>query len=616
MLVMLYHFDFPYINGGFVGVDVFFVISGFLITRIIVSELSSGNFSFRIFFFRRAKRIFPALIAVSIFTSLIASVVLNPVLYRKFGASLIASSTFFSNIYFYGQSGYFDFDAITKPLLHTWSLGVEEHFYIVFPLLLFILRRYVSFRNTVFILLFFLLASLAGAQWFLEFDKSGSFFISPFRFFEFLIGALLVFISPPSLKSSATNIGALVGVGLILIPAFAYDHNTLFPGVAALPICIGAAILLYSRKASIVSMTLGSKVAVKIGLISYSLYLVHWPLVVFYKAIRISTLSLSTGEGILLLVVTFIIASLVFRYIETPFRHLDYCVQYRYLRASLTVFLLALLPTSIFGLTIYSAAGLPQRFSDDIQRHLAISLQQHHLYVWSAFNSRKTHPFSKDERRKIFLVGDSQAADFMNLLKETFGEQLDISTALLPARCQAVIPDSFDYYNQLSAETAIKDDCRQKQTSLREDPRILTADVIVLSSSWKQYGIDQIPHTIQDIKRLNPSAKLIIVGLKRQSRGGLDIVFLSRWHQIPPEAISYIARSPLLNKIQQELINVSKEAYFIDIDQHICNAEKKECFVFSDDGMVLFSDTTHLTQSGAVTLGERMKNMNTFDILF
>jgi peptidoglycan/LPS O-acetylase OafA/YrhL len=607
MLVCLYHFNFPYLKGGFVGVDIFFVISGFLITRIICAELHDKKFTFKNFYFRRAKRIFPALIVVCAATIPFAAAIFPPDLFSRYGESLFSSSLFISNIYFYSQTGYFDYDAITKPLLHTWSLGVEEQFYIVFPLLLFLLHRYLPFSRTAAALFVFGLMSLVASQWFLGIDRSAAFFLSPFRFFEFAIGASLVFVRTIPFNRHVLALLALLGFSLVLIPAFVYTSYTPFPGISGLAVCSGAFLLIYCRHASIVSKTLGMGFLINIGLISYSVYLVHWPLVVFYKAIRIGRDSLSMWEGLVLMGLTLGLAALLYRYVEMPCRNMRMNVSYRGMKVSLAVFIAALLPTSAIGLAIHAGAGLPQRFPSGLQQHLAIPVKVHNEHVWAEFNEKLSRPFTEDGTKKILIAGDSQAADFLNILHEAVPDSKNISTILLPVHCQAVIPASAQYYDRLNVASAVAEDCRQRHVEFRGSTHLATADIVVLSASWRPEGVEQLAHTLHQIKERNPSAKIVIVGLKTQSRGGLEIVFLSRWTARPPEEISFQARTPVFDRINDRLRNFGEQAFVIDIYKEICDRSLKRCTVFADDGATMFSDAGHLTRSGTLTLGTRLR---------
>ncbi|WP_404937036.1 acyltransferase family protein [Pseudomonas sp. JDS08PS003] len=613
-LVLLYHFDFPHLKGGFVGVDVFFVISGYLITSIICQDLHSEKFSFRKFYFRRARRIFPALIAVSLLTILCATAITPPENYKEFGGSLLSSSLFISNIYFYFQSGYFDSDAISKPLLHTWSLGVEEQFYIFFPLLLFFTGRLLNQSKAIISIIAFALISLISAEIALSFSRNAAFFLSPFRFFEFTFGAILVFINKDYLNQKNKEVVAAIGTLLILAPSFLYSSQMSFPGIATLPICIGAALLIYCNDAPITSKILSSGAFVAIGKISYSAYLVHWPIVVFYKSIRVSQAPLSLLEIAALLSATLIIAKLLYQYVETPFRHIEYLKQHGRIKAGLISFCALLAPLAIIGGLIYSSSGLPQRFSDATQQLLKTPIEQHRAYVWNRFNKLEGKKFSNNHRKRVLIIGDSQAADFLNIIEETTPEKLDISTILIPVSCQAVIPINTEFYDNIPTDTMQKKECRERQNNILNDIRISSADIIVIASSWTDYGIDQIQNTIHALTTSNRNAKLIIIPSKAQGKGGIDVMLLSRWKDVIPEKIAFASRTSNLESKRAKLMDQAHGAQILDIGKYICNWNKKTCSVFSNTGDPIFSDVSHITKSGAIFIGEKLQKSGELEI--
>ncbi|MBF0447957.1 MAG: acyltransferase [Magnetococcales bacterium] len=320
LAVLFFHAGSERFSGGFVGVDIFFVISGFLITSIITREIQQGHFSILTFYERRIRRIFPALFSVIFFSTLLAGLILMPDPFQDFGRSVAATTLFGSNILFWMDTGYFAAAAETKPLLHTWSLAVEEQFYIFFPLLLTWLAGYFgrSWKTVLYplALLSFLLNILG-----MDHDPSAPFFLAPFRAWELLIGAFLALGFIPPIKNTKRREGvAWLGLGLIAWSIFGFSRLTPFPGHAALVPCLGAAALLHSgaNGSTRISRFLSLGPVVFIGLISYSLYLWHWPLIVFAKQYAIEELSSAETAGLILL--SLIVASLSWRYIERPFR--------------------------------------------------------------------------------------------------------------------------------------------------------------------------------------------------------------------------------------------------------------------------------------------------------
>lgn len=319
--VLFFHAGISAVSGGYVGVDVFFVISGFVITSGVVREYELSRFSIASFYDRRIRRIFPALIAV-IAVSLVAFTAVMAVEDgRDFSRSAVAAMLSVSNIFFWKTSGYFDPAAGLRPLLHTWSLAVEEQFYLVIPLLLsFTLRRSRSFSAAVLTVL--ALGSLALSIYLTDRAPSANFYSLPTRAWELLIGCLLALQSNALQRFSkfAATFGWF-GLALILVSVFVYDGDTPFPGAAALPPTIGAALIIASGTigGSPVNRMLATRIMVGIGAISYSLYLVHWPVIVFA---RFWTMSDPGPLSVAVIcTVSVVLATLSWKFIEAPFRH-------------------------------------------------------------------------------------------------------------------------------------------------------------------------------------------------------------------------------------------------------------------------------------------------------
>lgn len=319
--VFLFHLEPSFLRGGFVGVDIFFVISGFLITKILLREIEANQFSFSGFYIRRIRRIFPALFAVLFASFLIAIVVLGPTDLIWFCKTLKYAALQISNILFQKKVEYFDtqFDAI--PLLHTWSLGVEEQFYLVFPLLLFAIFKGKKDKNFAFIALLFLsLFSLALSQFLLTTAPKMSFFSLASRFWELGIGGLLAFDKIKKPKNSINEILGILGL-LLIATSLALTNKEHFPGIYALPASIGAALIIFSGQfeKTFTAQILSNRVLVFFGLISYSLYLWHYPAIEFYKELS-GSLKISAIAGAVIFVSTTFISYLSYKHIETPFR--------------------------------------------------------------------------------------------------------------------------------------------------------------------------------------------------------------------------------------------------------------------------------------------------------
>lgn len=319
--VVLFHAGYSVLSGGYVGVDIFFVISGFLITSIILREIHRDQFSLVQFYERRIRRIYPAALAVAIATLIVAALVIPDGQFKKMGWALIFMNLYSTNILFFKQSGYFNADSALNPFLHTWSLSVEEQFYLFFPLFLVFATR--LFKGKVFQCLLgatifsFVVCVYVTYKW-----PASAFYLIPFRAWELALGALIA-IGGARWKLRRGNAEALsiVGLAFILFSIFVYTEDTVFPGVAALLPCLGAALLLQAGSVSEnrFNVLMGNPVLRYFGLISYSLYLWHWP--VFVLARFIFPGGLGTGGQIAQIAIACALAHLSWRYIEAPFRN-------------------------------------------------------------------------------------------------------------------------------------------------------------------------------------------------------------------------------------------------------------------------------------------------------
>jgi peptidoglycan/LPS O-acetylase OafA/YrhL len=316
--VLLFHAHVPGFSGGYVGVDIFFVISGYLITGIIARDVDEGRFSLARFYERRFRRIMPAL-SLMILTVLAAAAWLYlPGDLECVPKSALAATLFASNLWFFTDTGYFSGGADVKPLLHTWSLAVEEQYYIGFPILLMLLARFVPRRRTM-VAAGIAALSLALAI-LMQRDTSGfTFYLLPTRAWELFAGALLALGAVPALRPHwLRELVAWVGLAAISLAVALYDRTTIFPGVTALAPVLGAAALIHAAPGTSAGRLLSRGPLVGIGLISYSLYLWHWPLIVFTE--YATDLPLSGGTRIMVISAAFLAGTLSWRFVERPFR--------------------------------------------------------------------------------------------------------------------------------------------------------------------------------------------------------------------------------------------------------------------------------------------------------
>jgi len=281
--VVLFHAGFSVVPGGFVGVDVFFVISGFLITGLITDELRQGEFSFWQFYARRVRRIFPALFAMLAAVLLAGYFILTPDEYQTLGASAAYSSAFMANVYFWLHTSYFDQYANTMPLLHLWSIGVEEQFYLIWPLFMVLVWRYVRLSQSAALVALAcatILLAILCVVW-TGIDSKSAFYLPFTRLWEFALGASLLalpVIHQPRFADALSALGALA----IVLAALTFNASLDYPGYYSLLPCAGAAAVIAAGERSLVGRLLSLGPSVLLGKISYSLYLWHWPIIVFY----------------------------------------------------------------------------------------------------------------------------------------------------------------------------------------------------------------------------------------------------------------------------------------------------------------------------------------------
>ncbi len=321
MSVVLYHFGIGGLQGGFVGVDVFFVISGYLITGIIHSELKRGEFTLARFYERRARRIFPALFVMLLVTMVTGFFVLLPSDLARLGQAATATVLFVSNALYFRQSGYFDSASDFNALLHTWSLGVEEQFYVGLPLLLMLVHRYRP--NWVLrVIAASALVSFAACVLVQPIMAKAVFFLSPFRAWELLLGSLVALRAAPQVRDDTLRSLLSVAAVATLVGAIVFMRAGVdFPGwKAAIPVLVTAVLLhLGGGGRTWGGALLSSRPLVFVGLISYSLYLWHWPLLVLVSY-RQGMTPLSSEQGLALLGLTLLLAVASYRFVEQPFR--------------------------------------------------------------------------------------------------------------------------------------------------------------------------------------------------------------------------------------------------------------------------------------------------------
>jgi peptidoglycan/LPS O-acetylase OafA/YrhL len=490
--VLCFHWDVPPFFGGFVGVDVFFVISGFLITRLIAHDEQADKFSFARFYERRARRILPALYVVIAATGLAAWYLLLPPQTIDFARSIVAVTLFSSNILFWQEAGYFDAPALTKPLLHTWSLSVEEQFYLIFPALLILLFKRLTVptatRNTIATLLVIAVASFAYNVWRVNVAPSSAFYLSPGRAWEFLLGSILAVGDAPKIRNHyAQFLVATLGITMIIAAALSFSSKTAFPGTAALLPCVGTVLCIWAntdRNPGRIERALTS-LPLFYGKISYSLYLWHWPIWLFARLWLRPDGDFPTSTKLAMFASASALSFVTFRLVEQPFRNPN-----RVGRPVLFVSgAIASGSLLLFGIMGVELGGFPGRVPPEIAalanyasyprsvpyRENVCFLQPTQKIEEYDFDKCGT---AKVGMRSVLLLGDSLAAHYLPGLQQATS---DHPALILQANSSGCAPF-------IGLSQPALPNCDAMNLLVRNLLHRSRLDVVVLSANWRVYS--------------------------------------------------------------------------------------------------------------------------------
>ncbi|MBI4001655.1 MAG: acyltransferase [Nitrospira defluvii] len=589
--VVLYHAGLTIFSGGYVGVDVFFVISGFLITRLMVEEIEgNGRLDFGRFYLRRARRLLPAFFFTLVSSSIMAVCLFSPQLLEAYGASLIHAVLSASNFYFYSESGYFDTASSLKPLLHTWSLGVEEQFYLLWPIMLYLLGPR-QLRAPVFVIVVGLV-SLLLAQTMIADQAAAVFFVTPFRIYEFSIGATLVWLVRIQRRSEfSLDLLFLGGLALIACAVIGYSDKTIFPGVNALVPCLGAALCIYAGDAQFAGKILSNKLLVRIGVISYSLYLAHWPVMVFYKY-YIGGGEFTSIEVSLLVVASFVTAIGMFYCIEQPFRRAKTSNAYFLLGCALLS-----LPISYIAASMWAKDGWPWRSwatSGDISNEAFKKGKERRFQVREKICQHKGWAACDDLVKgsvNALILGDSHAPDALNAFERIYPTH-NFSMSALPA-----CPPHHDIEKITLPSHPERAKCKDLNIR-RFDPEYLRSfDYIVINILFAWYTPDHLGDYLEFL-RINKIQKVIVLGdylvLKRDmyellNEYGYNAGAMKEWIDSNPQI-----ESALQGHVE------GAGYFFLSKRNAFCQGENCELF---DSNKVPFTyDQHHLAYEFAVRL--------------
>ena len=652
--VILFHAGVELFSGGFVGVDIFFVISGYLITTIILKEKENGNFSLMNFYERRARRIAPALFLVMGSTILAAWLWLSPAHMEDFSQSLVAVPLFVSNILFYLESGYWGVENELKPLLHTWSLAVEEQYYVLFPLFLMLMWK---FSKKWLISSFFIiaLASFLLADWLSIHNPSAGFFLLSSRAWELAIGAGIAFyflyykseMHALLEDKKLDDVLSFLGLGLIAYAMFVFDEHTPFPGVYALIPTVGTAlIIIFSSDKTIVGKVLGSKIFVGIGLISYSAYLWHQPLFSFAKHLSLTEPTLLTL--LTLAVLSLVLAYLSWRFVEAPFRDKN-----KYSRKKIFTFTVAgSLFLVVFGSVGYLTKGFEFRLKDDVAHAINLAtekISRKQLCEQNAENETPNHPYCTlipSDNKFIFLYGDSHTSKLLPTAKSLFEKTNHGLLASSTRGCPSILGIS-----RLKGTT---DSCYEHNKAvyqyLIQTPEI---EYIILSARWTELiegtrfdnqegGIEPGKKSKLGVAENNgfviyhPEsnrellAKAFSNSINTLLRADKKVILMypvpeAGW-DVPDYIVKYSFNHPELafdaqvastgydvfkarNKNTYRILDelpAHPNFYKIKPEDLFCNTVVMDRCVTQNNGAILYSDNNHLSNAGALQVLERI----------
>jgi peptidoglycan/LPS O-acetylase OafA/YrhL len=610
--VVVFHLFPGWSRGGFVGVDIFFIISGFLISSIIYAGLKKDSFSFTTFYIRRIKRIFPALIVVLVTCFVIGWFVLLPSEYKQLGKHTAGGAGFISNIFFWQESGYFDVAAHAKPLLHLWSLGIEEQFYIMWPFLL-----YFGWKRK------FNLLMITGCISAISFSMNvamvhnyavATFYLPVTRLWELLLGSALSYIALhkisfiecqtqriDSVIGSFVNfrdIQSALGLGLIFYAIFVFNKDISFPGWWALIPTLGAALVISAGPVAWINrVVLSNRVMVWFGIISYPLYLWHWPL--FSFATILGNGELTRGMRVAVVISAIILSWLTYKIIEKPIRFGEHN-QIKFIAPSILMLVIGL-----SGIHIYYSDGAAYRFpktlNDFLNQKVSIDeFWRHHSCFLAGDEDNNKFGLCADVDRHplIFLWGDSHAAALYPGLRQLQAEGNFGIAQYTASACPPLIMQSKFRSNLY---------CKSINMGNLERIKRLKPDVVLLHADWNGVGYDLsgLPETVQEIRKRGV-LNIVLLGPVPQWKDTIQrsiYEYYRAFGHMPPKRMNFHLDEsiPKLDKQMYDLAQNAGIRYVSALDV-LCNQDG--CLTrLQEDGTELMAiDHGHLSSSGAYFL--------------
>ena len=604
--VVAYHAGMHLARGGFVGVDVFFVISGFLITQLLFRDIRTERFSILVFYERRIRRILPALLAVLLATFVLAAIYCLPAEMVDLSKSLVAAALSVSNLFFWLTSGYFDGPASAKPLLHTWSLAVEEQFYIFWPLFLLLGWRFWGQRLLPITL------AVAGAS--LVVSAFGAFmypdatFYLPFtRIWELAAGGLLALGAlPQALGRQSRNLLAVLGMALIVASVFMIDSDMPFPGLLAVPPCAGAVLIILAGRDGdyLVGRLLALPPVAFIGAISYSLYLWHWPITVFQKNYAFLASGLTETAGKLLIIgVSLVVAVLSWKFIEQPIRSGPRRPANRLLMqmaAAGTTFVVALAAVA------WASNGFPARYSaSELRMASYLGYNPHDTWrIGSCFLSggKAAYRLAPEclavapGKKNSLLLGDSHAAQLWVGLSSTFPDQ-----NFLEASAADCFPTVIHSVTESSRCTVVMDRVYKEFLARHR------IDNVILVARWKPALLENVAATLDWMAQRH--IHVTLVGPSALYDSPLPRLMVSAMRATDSTLVTrhLNGEMPALDSAMSRLAS-SRGVDYISLLTLQC--AETSCAMSDSSGPPLIFDQEHFTADGSVLIAQRMRDAN------
>jgi len=611
LAVIFYHAGLDRLSGGFAGVDIFFVISGFLITNIIYQGLINKSFSTLFFYERRIRRLLPALFVMIIIILPLMFLVLVPYQIKDLSQSILASLVYLSNVLFYFEGGYFAVEASQKPLLHTWSLAIEEQYYLIFPWVLMLIYR-LPFIKIITLLGIVSLGSFLAMTLQENSEGSASFYLIQYRAWELLAGSMAAILAfnRPQVENSVYS---YTGLALILISLFITTNSHTWPNPSTLVPVLGTVlILLFSSGNNFVGKILSHKVPRQLGLMSYSLYLWHFPLFVALNALFLGDPSWSWILGCLGL--TLLLGFLSWRYIEIPFRNVEVIS-----RATL----IGSLSAMMIVMVLFSYAGLKSQGFFDIKvglvnlawrekiidRENEIKLRE---VLLNSLEEAAHKPYLDEETKNILVLGDSLSEDiFMAAsVNQILFPKSEFRRFSLDDVCMSYLAESFA--DTLPKKTVLGH-CQLEIDILKNSGILANTDEIVLAAGWQT---DTYLNGIQLAKYFaQQDIEMSVVGIAAFNDMTSLSMILSRMNG-PIEKFLYDNLREKFLIINRELriaVSFVETLKFLDKLSLFCDVQKEECQMLDREGNLPIFDASHLTVPGLNLYAEKMHIYKWFD---